>query len=127
LGARSEQFGVSDDFLFVAIEPIAMAIRACGYVPRDDRVTALANFEISGGFNDLSRPGRTLGKIAIRHSHPIPDCASPLNAVSLIGQISSVSRQIPSSASGKISTFTERNRECLPPPESVPRIKLTSP
>jgi len=36
LRARGENFGVSDNFVFVEIESVAVAIRACSDMARDD-------------------------------------------------------------------------------------------
>jgi hypothetical protein len=77
---------VSDDFTLVAIEAVAMAIRTCWDMTRDDGITPFANFKIARRLNDLLRPGGALGKMAVRHVQSIHDCSSLLNRDTRIGQ-----------------------------------------
>ena len=81
LRTRSKQPGVSDNLILVAIEPVAMAIRTCRHMTRDDGIAALANLEIPRGLNDFLRPGGALAKMAVRHTHSIAHCSLCLNGV----------------------------------------------
>jgi hypothetical protein len=65
LRTRSQQLGVGDNFVFAAIEPVAVAIRTRRHVARNDGIATLANFEIPGRLNDLLRAGCTRRKMAI--------------------------------------------------------------
>ena len=68
LRTRGEQPGLRDDFGFIQVEAVTVAIRAGCDAACDDRFAALANLVALRRRDDFFCTGRPLGKLAIGHT-----------------------------------------------------------
>ncbi|MGA7903013.1 MAG: hypothetical protein WCA06_10290, partial [Terrimicrobiaceae bacterium] len=68
LRARGKQLGLSDDFGFIQVEAVTVAIRAGCDTACNDRFAALANLVALWRSDDFFCTGRPLGKLAIGHT-----------------------------------------------------------